>query len=120
VSTTTTSTENARRSGNARAGWSAFLGLVSAATMPLAILATRYSSSYELSQAGYAIPFGVVTGAGALLLARSARLRNERALGRLGGDTAIRIGRILGTAGICLALTALISVGVYVYLRSRA
>jgi hypothetical protein len=120
TTTTTTSTENARRSGNARAGWSAFLGLVSLATMPLAILATRYSSGYTLSQAGYAIPFGVVTGVGALLLARSARLRNERALGRLGGDSAIRLGLILGAAGICLALTALISVVVYLYLRSRA
>ena len=117
---TTTTTGDARPSGNARAGWSAFLGLVSVATMPLAILATRYSSGYELSQAGYAIPFGVVTGVGALLLARSARHRDERALGRLGGGTAIRVGRILGTAGICLALTALISVVVYVYLRSRA
>jgi len=116
----TTSTGNARRSGNARAGWSVFLGLVSVATMPLAILATRYSSGYTLSEAGFAIPLGVATGAGALLLARSARLRNERALGRLGGETTIRLGRILGAAGICIALTALISVVVYLYLRSRA
>ena len=120
MSTATTSTGNARRSGNARAGWSVFLGLLSAATMPVAILATRYSSSYELSEAGWAIPLGVATGVGAVLLSRSARLHNERALGRLGGETALRLGRILGTAGICLALTALISVGVYLYLRSRA
>src|SRR5262245_5599432 len=116
----TTSTGNTRRSGNARAGWSVFLGLVSVATMPLAILGTRYSDSYTLSQAGWAIPFGVVTGAGALLLARSARLRDERALGRLGGRTTRRVGWILGAAGICLALTALISVGVDLFLRSRA
>jgi len=84
--------------------------------MPLAILGTRYSSTYRLLDAGFAIPLGVILGIGALLLARSARFRNDRALGRLGGETAIRWGRILATLGICLALTALISVGVYEFL----
>jgi hypothetical protein len=96
------------------------VGIASVATMPLAILGTRYSSGYRLPDAGYAIPLGVVIGIGSLLLARSARARNERALGRLGGETAMRWGRALGTLGICLAVTALISVGVYVFLKSRA
>ena len=116
----TTSSTSVRRSGNARAGWSVVLGLASVATMPLAILATRYSDAYRLTQAGFAIPLGIAIGVGALLLARSARQRNERALGRLGGETALRWGQILGTAGICLALTALISLGVNVFLQSRA
>lgn len=81
--------------------------------MPLAILGTRYSSAYRLLDAGFAIPLGVALGVAALALARSARRRNERALGRLGGETAARWGRVLGTAGICLAGTALISVSVY-------
>jgi hypothetical protein len=85
--------------------------------MPLAILGTRYSSSYRLVEAGYAIPAGLLVGASALALARSARRRNERALGRLGGETAIRWGRVLATVGICLALTAAISVGVYAFLQ---
>jgi hypothetical protein len=88
--------------------------------MPVAILGTRYSNGYRLPDAGYAIPVGLLVGLGALLLARSARARNERSLGRLGGETAIRWGRALGTLGIWLALTALISVGVYVFLKSRA
>jgi hypothetical protein len=92
-------------------------GLVSLATMPLAILGTRYSSSYRLLDAGFAIPFGLAVGIASLSLARSARGRNERALGRLGGETAIRWGRILATVGICLALTALISVAVYEFLQ---
>jgi hypothetical protein len=90
--------------------------------MPLAILGTRYSTAYRLIDAGFAIPLGIVLGLWALWLARSARARNERALGRLGGETAIRWGRVLGTAGVCLAVTALISVSVYgllVYLGSR-
>ena len=85
--------------------------------MPLAIVGTRYSSTYRLLDAGFAIPLGLVVGIAALALARSARRRNERALGRLGGETAVRWGRILATAGICLALTALISVGVYQFLQ---
>jgi hypothetical protein len=88
--------------------------------MPLAILGTRYSSGYRLPDAGYAIPVGILIGIGSVLLARSARERNERALGRLGGETAMRWGRALGALGICLALTALISVGVYLFLKSRA
>jgi len=85
--------------------------------MPLAILGTRYSSSYRLLDAGFAIPLGLLLGGSALALARSARHRNERALGRLGGGAAIRWGRILATTGICLALTALISVAVYQFLQ---
>jgi hypothetical protein len=96
------------------------VGIASVAVMPLAILGTRYSSGYRLPDAGYAIPAGVLIGIGSVLLARSARHRNDRSLGRLGGETAIRWGRALGTLGICLALTALISVGTYVFLRSRA
>ncbi len=90
--------------------------------MPLAILGTRYSSAYRLLDAGFAIPLGLALGVAAVLLARSARRRNERALGRLGGEAAIRFGRILGAVGICLALTALVSVSVYgllVYIGSR-
>jgi hypothetical protein len=85
--------------------------------MPLAILGTRYSATYRLLDAGFAIPLGLVLGIASLALARSARRRNERTLGRLGGEGAIRGGRILGTTGICLALTALISVAVYQFLQ---
>ena len=85
--------------------------------MPLAILGTRYSSGYRLLDAGYAIPVGLLLGAGGLALARSARRRNDRSLGRLGGESAIRWARIVGTAGVCFAVTCSISVGVYFFLQ---
>ena len=44
------------RPGSARA--SVFVGLLAVATMPAAILATRWSEQYELLQAGFAIPLG--------------------------------------------------------------
>ena len=104
---------DAKPAGNARAVWAALLSILSVVTMPLAIIGTRYASSYRLLDAGYAIPVGLVLGVAALLLARGARRGDERALGRLGGVRAARSARILAGLGICLALTALLSVGVY-------
>jgi hypothetical protein len=85
--------------------------------MPLAIVGTRYSSAYRLLDAGYAIPLGLLLGAGGLWLASSANRRNERALGRLGGERTIRWARMAATTGICFAVTCLISVGVYAFLQ---
>ena len=48
------------RPGSARA--SVFVGLLSVATMPVAIAATRWSDRYELLQAGFAIPIGAALG----------------------------------------------------------
>jgi hypothetical protein len=96
------------------------LGLLSVATMPVAIAGTRFAGAYRLLDAGYAIPLGLLFGIGALVLARSAARRDERALGRLGGRRAIRSGRLLGTIGICLASTALISVAIYALLQYLA
>ena len=98
---------------NARAAWSAVLGLLSALTMPLAILGTRYSASYELLQAGFAIPVAAALGIAAIVLARKARKLEQVTLGRAGGAKRGRIGRILGTLGLCMAASAAIAVAVY-------
>jgi hypothetical protein len=87
--------------------------------MPAAIFGTRIGRSLRLIDAGYAIPLGILLGVAAVAAARAARHANERSLGRLGGTKAARFGRIVGTAGVCIALTALISLGVYAFLRSR-
>mgnify|MGYP000011633894 FL=1 len=92
------------------------LGVLSTATMPLAVLATRYSGSYDLLHAGFAIPVGMALGAGAVAAARASRRLGERTLGRVGGGRAARAGLVLGLLGFCLATTAAIAVGVYVLL----
>jgi hypothetical protein len=89
------------------------LGALSTATMPVAVLLTRYSESYDLLHAAFAIPLGMALGAAAVAVARSARKLDERSLGRLGGKRAATIGRILGIVGFCLASSAAIAVGVY-------
>jgi len=88
-----------RTSGNGRATVSLVVGLAATATMPLAILATRYSGSYELLHAGVAIPVAVLLGA--------------FAIGRAGGRRTARLGRALGVLGISLAATCAVALAVY-------
>jgi hypothetical protein len=98
---------------NGRAAWSVVLGLLAAATMPIAIGATRYSSTYELLHAAFAIPVAVVLGIAAVVLARKARALDRATLGKAGGAGAARAGRLLGILGLCMAASATIAVAVY-------
>jgi len=102
-----------RTSGNGRAVGSVLAGLAATATMPLAILATRYSGSYELLHAGFAIPVAVLLGAVAVGLGRSALKLDDIRLGRAGGRRAARLGRALGVLGISLAATCAVALAVY-------
>jgi hypothetical protein len=103
----------ARATAN-RAGWGALVsGAASAATLPVAIYATRFSDSYELLHAGFAIPVGAALGLLSLHLARRARRLGALALGRSRGERLARVGRALGLLGLGLAAAALVSVAVY-------
>ncbi len=98
------------------------LGLLAVATMPVAVLATRYSGSYDLLHAGFAIPVAMALGAGAIATGRSAQRYDVRLLERAGGRKAARLGRGLGIAGFCLASSALVALAVYgllTYLEDR-
>ncbi len=98
--------------------WAVVLGALSAATMPVAIVATRYSGAYDLLHAGVAIPVGLAFGFAAVVLARRARARDDLTLGRAGRSGAMRAGRVLGILGICLASAATVSLVVYALLKS--
>jgi hypothetical protein len=97
---------------NARAWLAVVVGLLSVATVPAAIAATHYRG-IELLHAGWAAVPAFLLGVAALLLARGARRRTERTIGRVGGRRVTRLGRLLGALGIYLALAAALSVGVY-------
>ena len=99
------------RPGSARA--SVVVGLLAVATMPAAILATRWSEEYELMDAGFAIPVAAVLGLLAVALARRARSRLAPTLGHPKGTRTARLGRLLGLLGFLLALTAAGSLAVY-------
>jgi len=80
--------------------------------VPAAIAATHYRD-LELLKAGWAAIPAFLLGLVALWLARAARRRSERTIGRVGGRRVTRLGRFLGAVGIYIALAAALSVGVY-------
>jgi hypothetical protein len=87
-------------------------GLASCATLPAAVYATRFSDSYDLLHAGFAIPVAAALAVVALALARRSRGPGRVLLGgrRDGLTTA---GRVLGVVGLCMAASALVALGVY-------
>jgi uncharacterized membrane protein len=93
------------------------VGLLSVATLPAAILGTRWSESYDLLHAAVAIPVAALLGILAILLARRARSRLAPTLGHPRGTRTARLGRVLGILGFLLALTAAGSVAVYEVLK---
>jgi hypothetical protein len=97
---------------NARAWAAVVVGLLSVATVPAAIALTHYRD-IELLHAGWAAIPAFLLGVVALMLARAARRRTERTIGRVGGHGVTRLGRFLGALGVYLALAAALSVGVY-------
>jgi hypothetical protein len=100
-----------RRSSAAWASLAA--GAASVAAIPLAVYLTRFSESYELLHAGFAIPIGAAFGFLALALARRARRAGELRLVREGGRGGAVAGRVLGIAGLCLAAAAVVALAVY-------
>jgi len=88
-------------------------GLASVVTLPLAIFLTRFSDSYELLHAAFAIPLAAVLALVALALARRSRRKIALSLSSERRDGAAVAGRILGLAGLCIALAALVALGVY-------
>jgi hypothetical protein len=96
------------------------VGLLSVATMPAAIAATRWSKEYELLHAAAAVPLGALLGLAAILLARRARSRLAPTLGHPRGTRTARVGRWLGWLGFLMALTAAGSVAVYELLSFAA
>ena len=99
--------------GNGAAWGSLVAGLASCATLPAAIYATRFSDSYELLHAGFAIPVAAALALVALSLARRARTWSRVTLSGGGGGGIVTTGRVLGVLGVCLAASALVALCVY-------
>ena len=92
---------------------SLLVGLLAAAAIPVGILITNYRNDLRLIHAGYAVPVAAVLGFVAIRLARRARRRLERTVGRAGGTVPARLGRILGWIGLYLALIGAIALAFY-------
>jgi hypothetical protein len=92
------------------------LALVALAIPPIAFVAARRLEQATLLQATAATCGSGLLGGGAVLLARRGLRNIERTLGRLGGEGAARVGRLLGAISLCLGLTAGVALGVYALL----
>jgi peptidoglycan/LPS O-acetylase OafA/YrhL len=100
--------------GRSGAAWLALLaGLASVATIPIAVYVTRFSGSYDLLHAGFAIPIAIAFGIAAVGLARHSRRRSSLTLSGQRQPWPATAGRVLGILGLCLAASALIALGVY-------
>jgi uncharacterized membrane protein len=108
------------RAGNGRARASLLLGLVAVAALPATIAAAEVWDLIRLIEASAAIPVAFVFGVGAILLARGARKRVRRTIGRVGGERLAAVGRLLGALGVALALSGAIAVGFYLILQRVA
>src|ERR1043166_5149932 len=109
VSLTRSSSSRAR---NSKAWFSVFFGVLSIAAVPLALYSTRLKNvDLPHAVAGEAIA-GTVLGLIAVLLARGARYKVERTLSRPGEGPA-RLGKWLGLLGMCLGLTAALSLAFF-------
>jgi hypothetical protein len=103
---------SSNRRGNG-AGWASVVaGAGSVATLPIAIYLSRFSGSYELLHAAFAIPVAAALALVALALARRAHRHEALTLGRTAAGPA-RTGRVLGIVGLCLVASALVALGVY-------
>jgi hypothetical protein len=100
-----------RSSGSAAWG-SLVAGLGSVAALPVAIYGTRFSDSYDLLHAGFAVPVAAGLGVAAVALARRACRLGALSLAD-GGRVVAVAGRVLGIIGLCMAASALVALVVY-------
>jgi hypothetical protein len=99
--------------GGGSAWGSLAAGVASVAVLPVAIYLTRFSDSYDLLHAGFAIPIGVTLGLLAVSLGRRSRRLGALRLGRARREWPARVGRLLGILGLGLAAAGLVAVAVY-------
>jgi hypothetical protein len=107
-----TSSSSVRRLRNDRARFSVLFALLSLASIPVALYASRLNNVNVPQAVGGEAVAGTLFGLIAIVLARGARIRVERSLARVGEGTA-RAGKWLGLLGLCLALTAALALGFY-------
>ncbi|MGN6431886.1 MAG: hypothetical protein ACTHNB_14330 [Gaiellaceae bacterium] len=87
-------------------------GVLSIAAVPVALYSTRLQQvDLPHAVAGEAIA-GSLLGLIAIVLARGARVKVERTLGRVGEGMA-KWGKWLGILGLCLGLTAALSLAFF-------
>jgi hypothetical protein len=105
-------TRNSRAS-NHRASAAILFGIAAVLAVPAAIALAQRSAGIRLISAAWAIPVALGCGFLTLALTNLAAARVRRTFGRAGGEGRARWARRLAVLGLCIAITASISVGFY-------
>ncbi len=110
-------TRSSKPEGNGTARASVLVGLLGIAALPVAVALAELQGLFDLEYAAGAAPVALVGGVVALSLARRARVRSERTLGRVGGRRTAAFGRALGVLAILIAFATAIAAATYVTLE---
>jgi len=102
-----------RRSSNPYAVASVVVGLAAVLVIPVAVVIQYYSVAVTLVESTISAAPAVLLGLWAIALSRRGRATLARTIGRAGGYRSARAGRLLGWLGLCMGITAGLSVGFY-------
>jgi len=91
--------------------------LVGLLVPPAAFVAARELDRVTIVQATAATGASALLGLFAIVLARRGFRNIERSIGRVGGEGAARVGRLLGALSLCIGLTAGLALGFYALLN---
>jgi len=83
---------------------------------PVGFVAARQLDQVTIVEATGATCASAVLGLLAIVLARRGFRNIERSIGRVGGEAAARVGRLLGVISLCIGLTAGLALGFYALL----
>jgi hypothetical protein len=101
------------RGSNPRAAASVVLGLTSVLAIPAGVVLSYYSATVTLVESSSSAGLAIIFGLYAIALSRRGRETFARTIGRSGGITAVRAGKLLGALGLCMGISAGLAVGFY-------
>jgi hypothetical protein len=105
------------RARNISAVLAVVVGLAALAVLGAGVVAVQLREETEgLAAAGAGVGGGAFLALLALSLARRARLKHQRTLGRAGGTRLAAAGRALGVAALLVAITGALALGVFAVL----
>jgi uncharacterized membrane protein YfcA len=113
------SSSNGRPHGRGSGILATLVGLLSLATLPVAIAVAQWRDD-ELLDFAWAIPVAIVLGLVSMWLARRSRKRLQRAVVTSRRGRTARLGRLLGLTGFLVGVTAALAVGISLVLESVA
>jgi hypothetical protein len=88
------------------------VALLAIAALPGGLALSRYTS-VSLLQAAGVVPLSIVLALTSIVLARLARRRTVRTIGRIGGERLTRVASIFGVLALCAGVTAALALGFY-------